>query len=237
MLIKVRSNNNKEVVVRKSMVVMLALFLATSNAWALLNDDHSVNQGVNVGVGVVQNTETKAYGGDGGDAKAYGGDADAKAYGGDADAKSYSDADSKAYSDSDAKSYAGSKAGSKSSTGDVSLKHSSKDTTYANAWPATQGVVGAETVNAYSIFGGVGLSNTAEYQVCISKLSAIKSMQDSGWITTEQAKEEADKAFEQMKNATRPKRWCGIGGTTTGRNLFNGLGLLSWDSMKKEATD
>ena len=106
-----------------------------------------------------------------------------------------------------------------------------ENTVYANAWPGINGEAGTSNFNGYSIFGGIGISATAEYKICIEKLANIKMMQDCGYLTKEEALAEARAAFNQFKYTTQDKRMLGVLWKTTGRNLLNGFGLLSWDSF------
>lgn len=104
----------------------------------------------------------------------------------------------------------------------------------ANAWPGINGEKGTNNFNGYSIFGGVGISQTAEYQIAIDKLATIKVMEVNGYLSPEEAKAEAKAAYAQLKYATKDKRMLGILWKSTGRNLLNGFGLLTWDSFWTE---
>ena len=103
--------------------------------------------------------------------------------------------------------------------------------TYAFAPPAINGEKGTSPLNAYSIFGGIGMSSTEQYAVCIEKISVIERLEGKGYITREEAIAEARNAFAQMKGVTKDKRFLGVLWKTSGRDLLNGLGLLSWDSF------
>ena len=100
---------------------------------------------------------------------------------------------------------------------------------YSSAWPALSAQKGVSPLNAYSIFGGVGISQTEEYQQAIEKIKVVKVMEEEGYLTRTEAIKEAREAFLQLKDATAPQRLLGILWRTKGdRNLLNGLGLLDW---------
>lgn len=102
--------------------------------------------------------------------------------------------------------------------------------TYAFAPPALNAEKGTSPLNAYSIFGGIGISNTEEYQVCIEKIAVIERMGALHYLSKEEARKEAREAFKQLKGATKTKRVLGILWKTRGRHLLNGFGLLATDS-------
>lgn len=112
-----------------------------------------------------------------------------------------------------------------------------KSTAYAFAPPGLTGGVGVEQANIYSIFGGVGSSQTADYSICIEKIKTIKMLEEAQYMTHDQAVIEATAVLSQLKTGSRPKRVLGVGGYTTGKNLLNAFGLLSWDSWQKEPGD
>ena len=119
----------------------------------------------------------------------------------------------------------------------VSVGGDSEETkVYANTWPAIHGDQGSSNMNAYSIFGGVGFTETKEYRVCIEKLQVIENLGKSGVLTKEEVVNESLSAWEQLKKSTRPERWLGFGFRTSGRNLLNVLGLLSWPSLRPSET-
>jgi hypothetical protein len=105
---------------------------------------------------------------------------------------------------------------------------------WAFAAPAMNAEKGTSPLNAYSIFGGIGVSETEEYSVCVEKIAVIERLMGLGFLTQEEAKIEALKAFAQMKDATKPKRFMGFLWKTRGRHLLNGLGLLATDSWIDE---
>jgi len=104
----------------------------------------------------------------------------------------------------------------------------------SNSWPAISGSVGVSQAQAYSIFGGLGVSSSEEYKVAIEKLQVIHQLKTLGYLTEDEALAEVKKVYAEMQYATKTKRVLGIFCKTSGRNLLNGLGLLSWDSFWKE---
>jgi hypothetical protein len=102
---------------------------------------------------------------------------------------------------------------------------------FANQWPGINGEQGTNNFNGYSIFGGVGISATAEYRMCIEKLANIKMMESCGYFSKEEAISQAKEAWAQFLYTTKDKRFLGVLWKTTGRNLLNGFGLLAWDSF------
>ena len=113
---------------------------------------------------------------------------------------------------------------------------SEKTKIYANTWPTTQGDQGSSNMNAYSIFGGLGITETKEYRVCIEKLQVIENLGKTGVLSGDEVREESLKAWEQLKKSTLPERWMGFGFRTSGRNLLNVMGLLSWPSLRPSET-
>jgi len=105
---------------------------------------------------------------------------------------------------------------------------------FSFAPPGIAAVKGTSSANMYSIFGGIGLSQTEEYTIAIEKLAVIERLQGAGYITEEQARNEALVTYIQLDSATQPKRILGIFGKTRGRHLLNLMGLLSWDSYWAE---
>jgi hypothetical protein len=106
--------------------------------------------------------------------------------------------------------------------------------TYYMAAPAQAVAKGVDQGAIYSIFGGVNLSQTEEYQVCIEKLNTIVLMKANGFLSSEDAAIEAKKAFAQLKDSSTPKRILMVGPKTRGRHLLNAFGLLANDSWVNE---
>ena len=118
--------------------------------------------------------------------------------------------------------------------GKVEVVDNSEYKSYSFAPPAIHAQKGTSSANMYSIFGGVGVSQTEEYTIAIEKLAVIERMEGLGYITKEEAIAEARQTFAELDSASQPKRVFGIFGKTRGRHLLNGLGLLAWDSFYKE---
>jgi hypothetical protein len=105
---------------------------------------------------------------------------------------------------------------------------------YSFAPPAINAQKGTSTANMYSIFGGIGLSQTEEYTITIEKLSVIERLEALGYMTKEEAKSEANKLYAELQEETKPKRMLGILWKTRGRNILNGFGMLACDSLLPE---
>ena len=99
---------------------------------------------------------------------------------------------------------------------------------YSFSPPALNAEKGSSPLNAYSIFGGIGVSSTEQYVVSIETLAVIERMEKLGYLSKAEARKEARKVFKQLKKTTSPKKLLGILWETRGRHILNGLGLLSW---------
>lgn len=108
---------------------------------------------------------------------------------------------------------------------------SEENKTYANAWPSVTGGEGVSQANAYSIFGGLGLSSTEPYKKYIVQIQAIEASQT---LTSEEKKVLVEKLVNKMIDSNKTQRLLAIGPETSGRNLLNLFGLLSIDSFWKE---
>ncbi len=120
------------------------------------------------------------------------------------------------------------------SVGRVDVADNSEYKSYSFSPPGLSANQGVNEANMYSIFGGIGLSETAEYKVCVEKLAVIERLQGAGYLTKEEAKAEALAVYLQMKEVTKDKRLLGVLCKTSGKNLLNMFGMLSWDSFWKE---
>lgn len=103
--------------------------------------------------------------------------------------------------------------------------------TYVMTAPNTVAGDGQTAAAAYSIFGGVNVSESDEYKVCIEKIRILSQMEAAGLITKEEAIDEAQLVYKQLKASTRPKRVLGILWKTRGRHILNGLGLFACDDF------
>ena len=106
-----------------------------------------------------------------------------------------------------------------------------ENTTYANAWPSLSGGEGVSQANAYSVFGGLGLSNTEQYKALITQIQAIEASRTLDEVTKEELVKEL---IEKMVDSNKKKRFLGLFWETSGRNLMNLFGVLSWDSFWKD---
>jgi len=116
---------------------------------------------------------------------------------------------------------------------DVSISgDETKVKSYAVSYPALSGGEGISQANAYSIFGGLGLSQTEKYKVYIVQIQAIEA---STVLTAEQKVAYINTLATKMMKTNKTQRWLGFGPETSGRNLFNLFGILSWDSVWAES--
>jgi hypothetical protein len=113
---------------------------------------------------------------------------------------------------------------------DVNVEGDSGDT-YANAWPSLSGGEGVSQANAYSVFGGLGLSNTEPYKAYITQIQAIEA---SKALDTETKAVLVGKLVDKMVESNKDKRFLGLFWKTSGRNLSNLFGILAFDSFWKE---
>jgi len=108
---------------------------------------------------------------------------------------------------------------------------SNENKTYAVSYPSLSGGEGVSQANAYSIFGGLGLSSTEQYKALITQVQAVEAMKS---LTNEEKKVIVDALVAKMVESNKDKRFLGLFWKTSGRDLGNMLGLLSWDSFWKE---
>lgn len=102
---------------------------------------------------------------------------------------------------------------------------------YAVSYPALSGGEGVSQANAYSIFGGLGLSNTEKYKVYITQIQAIEA---SATLPNSVKADLVLKLVDKMVATNKTQRLLGIGPEVSGRNLLNLFGILSWDSWWKD---
>jgi hypothetical protein len=116
--------------------------------------------------------------------------------------------------------------------GSVSVEgDESDDKTYAASYPNLTGGEGVSQANAFSVFGGIGLSQTEKYKVYITQMQAVEASQS---LTTEEKQALVDVLVKKMMDTNKKQRFCGIFWETSGRNLLNLFGILAWDSYWKE---
>ena len=116
---------------------------------------------------------------------------------------------------------------------DQSMDNTDKSKNYVMVAPSTNASLGQDASSLYSIFGGINLAGTAEYKMCMEKIMTISQMYASDLMPETVAKEEAKKAWLQLKKATRTKRLFSILWETSGQHLGNGFGAFAWGSFWK----
>lgn len=102
---------------------------------------------------------------------------------------------------------------------------------YAVSYPSLSGGEGVSQANAYSIFGGLGLSNTEQYKAIITQIQAIEASQS---LHADFKAELVEGLVRDMVELNKDKRFLGLFWKTSGRNLSNLFGILSWDSFWKK---
>jgi hypothetical protein len=116
--------------------------------------------------------------------------------------------------------------------GEVSVGgDSDKSRTYVASYPSLSGGEGVSQANAYSVFGGLGLSNTEAYKKYITQMQAIEA---STILTAEDKKALTEVLVKKLMETNKKQRMLGILWETSGRNLLNLFGILSWDSFWNE---
>jgi len=108
---------------------------------------------------------------------------------------------------------------------------SNKNKTYAASYPNLTGGEGVSQANAYSVFGGLGLSNTEAYKKYLVQMQAIEASQI---LTAEEKAALTKELIAKLMQTNKKQRLLGIFCETSGRNLLNLFGILSWDSMWNE---
>lgn len=106
------------------------------------------------------------------------------------------------------------------------------DTNYTYSQGNITPTVGADGVNVGTPLGGVGLTGTEEYRQAQAKIEVTIALYQAGLLTEQEAKRDAFLAYQQMDDASCPKRLLMIGPKTRGRHLLNGFGILATDSWK-----
>ncbi len=114
---------------------------------------------------------------------------------------------------------------------EIDIQDNRETTGYYLAAPSTIAASGQKASSIYSIFGGLNLAQTEEAKHCMDVLNVIGQLETAEYLTAEQARAEALKVFEQLKDATASKRLLGVLWKTRGNHLLNGLGLFAWDDL------
>ena len=106
-----------------------------------------------------------------------------------------------------------------------------KNRAYAVSYPSLSGGEGVSQANAFSVFGGVGLSGTETYKKLIIQMQAVEASQT---ISPEDKKDLVEHLAGRMMDTNKKQRFFGFFWETSGRNLMNLFGILAWDSFWKE---
>jgi len=232
-----------------SIVVAVAMIALSVPAFALLDDNSTNNAGGNASA-----TATGGQGGNGGiglGGVGFGGSG-GSSYVKDSGNSSNdirntntnlnnADADSKSESESNSKSKSSARSNQKQgqAQGQVAVGKVSTDvggdkiTTYVMTAPNTVAGEGQQAASIYSIVGGVNTAESSEFKLAKEKITLLSQMEASGLITKELAQAEALEALTQLKDASQPRRFLGIGPKTRGVHLLNGLGLLATDGCNE----
>ena len=105
---------------------------------------------------------------------------------------------------------------------------------YAVAYPAISGEVGNSTGNAGSIFGNFTISNTEKYKQIEQIIQVIDAEISSGAVDKSVGQYMIDALNSKMVQTVKTQRVLGIFWETSGKNLSNLMGLLTWDSFWKD---
>jgi hypothetical protein len=103
---------------------------------------------------------------------------------------------------------------------------------YSFSAPGLSANKGVSEGNFYSVFGGIGISATEEYQLAIDRIAVVERLEAAGYIDSSSAREQALAAYSQLVDATQPKRVLGVLWKTRGRHLGNLFGLASMDDLR-----
>jgi len=204
---------------RSILILIAVICLISTPAYALLNkDDHSVN-------GQQQQGQIA----EGGDAAQQQGQGQGQGQlQGQAQGQGQGQAQAAIAAQGQVQGNLGIQRGNDVST-DVNVEGDSGDT-YAVSYPALSGGEGVSQANIYSIFGGVGLSDTENYKALITQIQAIEAITT---LDPEKKAELVDELVGLLMDTHKDKRFLGVLWKTSGRNLLNVFGILSFDSFWK----
>ena len=107
---------------------------------------------------------------------------------------------------------------------------------YAVAYPSITGEVGNSTGNAGSIFGNFSISNTEKYKQVEQIIQVINAEITAGAIDKSVGQYMIDALNSKLLGTVKTQRVLGILWETSGKNLSNLMGLLTWDSFWKDGT-
>jgi hypothetical protein len=107
---------------------------------------------------------------------------------------------------------------------------------YANAWPSVTPAEGTSSGTASSIFGSLGIADTEKYKKIQVILQTLSAEVQAGLITQSQAQSLATDLNVKLLGTVKTQRVLGILWETSGKNLGNVLGLLTFDSFWKDGS-
>lgn len=105
---------------------------------------------------------------------------------------------------------------------------------YAVAYPAVTGTVGNSTGNAGSIFGNLTISNTEKYKQIQEIIQTVNAEMAAGAIDKTTGQTIIDALNTKLLGTVKTQRVLGILWETSGKNLSNLMGFLTWDSFWKD---
>lgn len=110
----------------------------------------------------------------------------------------------------------------------------SNNKAYVYSWAAVAANEGTSNGSAGSIFGSFNIADTDNYKKAQVIIQTIVAARDAKVISDEQANAYCATLIKKMMLSVKTKRILGVGPETSGKNLFNLLGLLSVDSFYKD---
>jgi hypothetical protein len=228
---------------KKLLAVLVVVAFVATPAFALLNDDHSINTSSSSDA-IAGAIATGGNGGIGMGGMGFGGSSSVRDSGNsrnDNENRNTNTNVTSSRSDQDQGQLQGQGQGQIAAQGQLGIVSPSQDVNVSEnhvrgealsfAAPALNAEKGTSPGQFYSILGGVSVSETEEYVVCIEKIATVERLEKLGYMSKEDAQAEAMKAYVQLKAASKSKRWLGVGGRTHGRHLLNLFGILACDSI------
>jgi hypothetical protein len=122
--------------------------------------------------------------------------------------------------------------GNSSATNDGNSVSFKSGNTYAFGAPSLSPATGSDSVQLFSVFGGVGISSTEDFVKAGTVVDAVMRLSERGLLSQDDAKVVAKFAVKDLVDASKPKRLLGILWKTRGRHLMNLFGLLATDSWR-----
>ena len=121
-----------------------------------------------------------------------------------------------------------------SDNGNTSTVGGNNQKLYANTWPSVTPAEGTSSGTASSIFGSLGIADTEKYKKVQVILQTLAAEVTAGLITQTQAQNMAMGLNVKLMGTVKTQRVLGILWETSGKNLGNLLGLLTFDSVWKD---